>query len=86
MLSSRVIYDHRQQTYLRQKRLDPQLLWQKNVSRNATAERYVYILHSLLSIAVCLIKGKNEQLPISFGDINVKALEQRKAAFYQIRN
>lgn len=39
-------------------------------SRNATTERYVYILHSLLSIAVCLIKGKNLQLQISFGDIN----------------
>ena len=39
-------------------------------SRNATTERYVYILHSLLSIAVCLIKGKNLQLQISFRDIN----------------
>ena len=61
------------------------MLWQKNVSRNATAERYVYIRHSLLSIAVCLFKGKNKQLQIFLGDINIQALEQSTVTLYQIQ-
>ena len=85
MLPSRVIYDHRQQTYFSRK---------KDLTHNCCGRKMypgmqplnVYIQHSLLSITVCLIKGKNKQLLISFGDINVKALEQRKAAtLYQIR-
>ena len=52
------------------------MLEQKNNSRNENTERYVYILHSSLSIAVCLIKGKNPQLQISFGDFNARQLSK----------